>query len=42
MVCPDNKLDDAMWYTLDNMVRLCHNVTDDEVERAKTQLKAGM
>mmetsp|Transcript_550 Transcript_550/g.811 ORF Transcript_550/g.811 Transcript_550/m.811 type:complete len:463 (+) Transcript_550:32-1420(+) len=42
LVCPDNKLDDAMWYTLDNMVRLCHNVTDDEVERAKTQLKAGM
>lgn len=42
LVAPDNKLDDAMWYTLDNMVRLCHNVTDQEVERAKTQLKASM
>ena len=20
LVCPDNKLDDAMWYTLDNLV----------------------
>jgi len=42
LVAPDNKLDDAMWYTLDNMVRLCHNVTDQEVDRAKTQLKATM
>ena len=42
LVCPDNTLDDAMWYTLDNMVRLCHNVTDEEVQRAKTQLKAQM
>ena len=42
LVAPDNKLEDAMWYTLDNMVRLCHNVTDQEVERAKTQLKATM
>jgi processing peptidase subunit beta len=42
LVCPDNKLDDAMWHTLDNLVRMCHNVTDEEVERAKTQLKAQM
>jgi mitochondrial-processing peptidase subunit beta len=42
LVAPDNKLDDAMWYTLDHMVRLCHNVTEHEVERAKTQLKASM
>lgn len=42
LVAPDNKLDDAMWYTLDNLVRLCHNVTDQEVDRAKTQLKANM
>lgn len=42
LVAPDNKLEDAMWYTLDNLVRLCHNVTDEEVERAKTQLKASM
>lgn len=42
LVAPETKLDDAMWYTLDNMVRLCHNVTDQEVEKAKTQLKATM
>jgi mitochondrial-processing peptidase subunit beta len=42
LVAPDNKLDDAMWYTLDNMVRLCHNVSEEEVQRAKTQLKANM
>jgi processing peptidase subunit beta len=42
VVAPDNKLDDVMWYTLDNMMRLCHNVTDEEVDRAKTQLKANM
>lgn len=42
LVCPDNKLDDAMYFTLDNLVRLCHNITDEEVLRAKTQLKANM
>lgn len=42
LVCPDNKLNDAMWYTLDNMVRFCHNVSEEEVARAKTQLKASM
>jgi len=42
LTAPDNKLDDAMWYTLDNLVRLCHNVSEQEVERAKTQLKANM
>ena len=42
LVAPDNKLDDAMWYTLDNLVRLCYNVTDEEVARAKTQLKANL
>ena len=42
LVAPDNKLEDAMWHTLDNMVRLCHNVSDQEVERAKTQLKASL
>ena len=41
-VAPDNKLEDLTWYTLDNLVRLCHNVTDEEVVRAKTQLKANM
>lgn len=42
LVAPDNKLEDLTWYTLDNMVRLCHNVSDEEVIRAKTQLKANM
>jgi mitochondrial-processing peptidase subunit beta len=42
LVAPDNKLDDAMWYTLDNLVRLCHNVSDEEVVRAKTQLKSNI
>jgi len=40
MVAPDNKLDDLMHCTLGHLVRLCHNVTDEEVDRAKTQLKA--
>lgn len=41
-VAPDNKLDDLMWYLTNNMVRMCHTVSDAEVERAKTQLKANM
>lgn len=41
-VAPDNKLDDAVYYTLDNLMRMCHNVTDEEVARGKTQLKANM
>jgi len=28
-----------MWYVMDNFVRLCHDVTDEEVERAKASLK---
>jgi len=31
-----------MWYTLDNMVRLCHNVSEEELSRAKTQLKSNL
>ncbi len=42
MVCPDNKLNDAIWYTLDNLVRFCHDVSEDELTRAKTQLKSQM
>ena len=42
LVAPDNKLEDVMWYTLDNLVRLCHNVSNQEVARAKTQLKANV
>ncbi len=42
MNAPDNKLNDIMWYVLDSMVRLAHNVTEEEVARAKTQLKADL
>lgn len=38
----DNKLDDSMYYLTENLVRLSHNVTDQEVARGKTQLKANM
>merc|ERR1712178_360573 len=31
-----------MWYTMESLVRLCHNTTDEEVERAKANLKATM
>mmetsp|Transcript_20899 Transcript_20899/g.31169 ORF Transcript_20899/g.31169 Transcript_20899/m.31169 type:complete len:484 (-) Transcript_20899:108-1559(-) len=41
-VAPDNKLDDLMWYTMNNLVRMVHKVSDEEVQRAKTQLKATM
>ena len=39
---PDNKLNDAMWYVLDSLVRLCHNLTEEELVRAKTSLKASI
>jgi len=42
LVCDDNKAEAALWALTNNLVRLCHNVTDQEVERAKTQLKANM
>ena len=38
----DLKLNDLMWTTMEAMVRLCHDVTDEEVERAKLNLKASM
>ena len=41
-VAPDNKLEDLMWYLTSNMVRLVHKTSDEEVARAKTQLKANM
>ena len=31
-----------MWYTLEAMVRLVHETSEEEVERARTQLKANM
>jgi processing peptidase subunit beta len=42
MVCPDNKVDDLMWYVMNNLVRLVHDPSDEEVERAKLNLKAIM
>ena len=37
---PDNRLEDGMWYSLWNLVRLVHKATDADVAFAKTQLKA--
>jgi processing peptidase subunit beta len=42
MVCPDFKVDDLMWHVMNNMVRLVHTPSDEEVERAKLNLKAIM
>jgi processing peptidase subunit beta len=41
-IAPDNKLDDLMWYVMGNLVRMVHNPSIDEVERAKVNLKATM
>jgi len=41
-VAPDNKLDDMMWHVMNSLVRLVHNPSDEEVERAKVNLKATM
>jgi len=41
-VAPDNKLDDLMWYVMSNLVRLVHSPSDEEIERAKINLKATM
>jgi processing peptidase subunit beta len=41
-VAPDNKLDDLMWYVMNDLVRLVHAPSDEEVERAKVNLKATM
>jgi len=41
-VAPDNKLDDLMWYVMGNLVRMAHNPSVEEVERAKVNLKATM
>jgi processing peptidase subunit beta len=41
-VCPPNRLNDASWIIMESMVRLCHKVTDEEVIRARNQLKSTM
>lgn len=42
MVGADNKLDDLMYYVMNNLVRMVHSPSEEEVERAKTNLKATM
>jgi len=41
-VLPDKKVDDFCWTLMNNLVRLCHHVSDEEVERAKLALKNTM
>ena len=41
-VSEPTSLQDLMFYTLESMVSLCHNVTEEDVARARTQLKATM
>mmetsp|Transcript_31368 Transcript_31368/g.46266 ORF Transcript_31368/g.46266 Transcript_31368/m.46266 type:complete len:474 (+) Transcript_31368:97-1518(+) len=41
-VAPDNKLDELMYHVMNNLVRLVHTPSDEEVERAKVNLKATM
>lgn len=36
------KLNDLIWYTMESLVSLVHKTTDEDVERAKNQLKACM
>lgn len=42
MKVPDNKVDDLMWTVMNNLVRLVHSPSEEEVERAKLQLQAVM
>eukprot|EP01034_Spumella_vulgaris_P023158 gene23158-29351_t len=42
LVTENDKLRGALNVTVENLVRLCHNVSDEEVDRAKTSLKANM
>jgi len=39
-VCDPRTVQDMMWHTMDKMVGLCHNVDEEDVARAKTQLKS--
>eukprot|EP00750_Incisomonas_marina_P015756 INCI18605.1.p1 GENE.INCI18605.1~~INCI18605.1.p1 ORF type:complete len:489 (-),score=91.44 INCI18605.1:160-1569(-) len=41
-VAEPDKVQDMAFQTMENLVRLCHNVTAEEVARAKSQLKANM
>jgi len=42
IVAPDNKLDDLFWYLMNNLVRMGHSPSDEELQRAKVNLKATM
>lgn len=42
MSCPDVKADDLMWHVMNNLVRLVHAPSEEEVERAKFNLKSTM
>lgn len=42
MVCQDKNVDDVVWHVMNNLVRLVHLPSDEEVERAKLSLKAIM
>lgn len=39
LVSPDNRLQDATWYTMMNLVRLMYKTTDEELDRAKLAMK---
>merc|ERR1719409_2596833 len=41
-VAPPMKLQDLEYYVMESMVRLCHKTTEEEVERARNQLKTSM
>jgi len=38
LVSPDNKCNDAMWYTTNCLVHMCHDITDEDIEVPKTKL----
>lgn len=42
LVAPEKCLEEAMYRTTYNLTRLCHEVTEEEVARAKNQLKANL
>merc|ERR1711964_891945 len=42
MVAEATTLDNLMYCVMENMVRLCNDVSDEEVDRAKVQLKTAV
>ena len=42
LVAPPSNLEACIQCVLDNYLRLCHDVSEEEVSRAKTQLKASL